>query len=398
MTRRRSPRLALLVAGTVTLSAAVAGCAASPSGKAPAAMPIALTLDHWQLDGAAEFVPTEGFPDGLLKLGDGRAVSRNLVFADGTIEYDAKLSADGFASVEFRRRDAGTSEIFYLRPDGDCPAANDCVQYVPRYHGVWPWEMYPEYQASAPVTIGGWNHVRLVVSGRRMDVFLNRAPDPVLRVGHLAGDALAGGLELVGPAAFANLVVTPGATGGLSPAPVPDPSARDRTLVRDWQVSAPFSLAFDASPGLAAMPSAADAWRTIPVEPNGLVNLSRRYGSPTDKSTGAAAWLRTTVLSDRERTVTVSFGFLHEAWVWVNGAPVFVGRNVYYPESGRRPPDGRISLANGTFSLPLRQGRNDIVVALNNILGAGHAHYGWGLEMRVDDPTGLTLTGHASDR
>ena len=127
---------------------------AAQAAPAPAPLAIPLTAERWQTSGKVDFVSAEGFPLGLLKVAEGSALARGLTFDDGTIEYDTKLLDDSFAAIRFRRRDPDTAEIFYLRPDPDCPAANDCVQYVPRVHGVWPWEMYPEYQASAPLSVG----------------------------------------------------------------------------------------------------------------------------------------------------------------------------------------------------------------------------------------------------
>lgn len=374
-------------------AAAIAGYAMPALAAAPDATTarISLTADLWEANGKAEFVQEEGFPRGLLKLGDGSAVARDLTFADGTIEYDAKLLDDGFAAIRFRREGPDTSEIFYLRPDANCPAANDCIQYVPRVHGVWPWEMYPEYQASAPVSVGRWNHVRLVVSGRRMNVYVNGATSPTLAVGRLEGDALGGGLELAGPAEFANLAVTPGATDGLPPSAAADPTAHDPGLLRDWEVSTVRALPYGTPPDLAQRPADAAAWHRIAAERHGLVNLSRLYGSPTDKATTAIAWLRTSLRSDRAQTKRVSFGFLHQAWVYVNGRPVFSRENLYYPEAARLVPDGRLSLENSSFELPLREGDNEIVIALGNTVAAGHLHYGWGLELRLDDPAGVTL-------
>ena len=377
------------------------GCPMSGAQAAPAAlsMSIPLTPERWQTSGKVEFIPTEGFPLGRLKVGDGSAVARALTFADGTIEYDTKLLDDSFAAIRFRRADADTAEIFYLRPDTDCPAANDCVQYVPRVHGVWPWEMYPEYQASAPLSVGHWNHVRLVVSGRRMNVYINGATSPTLVVGRLEGDALKGGLELAGPAEFANLKVTAGETSGLPPVPSADPTARDHRLLRSWEVSPPQGLPGGILPASITMPADEAMWRKIAVERHGLVNLSRLYGSPTDKATMAIAWLRTTIRSDRVQTKHVCFGFLHEARVYVNGRPVFSKDNLYYPASARMVPDGRLSLENGSFALPLRKGDNQIAIALGNTLGTGHMHYGWGLELRLDDLVGIALptrTGRGS--
>lgn len=85
-------------------------------------------------------------------------------------------------------------------------------------------------------------------------------------------------------------------------------------------------------------------------------------------------------------------GFLNEAWVFVNDKPVLAKENIYYPVEARLdPPEGRISLDNASFDLPLQQGDNEVMIGLNNILGVGHKHWGWGLELRLNDVQGLVL-------
>ncbi len=361
-----------------------------PPGRGTCSEPsiaIPMVAAHWQTDGKVEFAQREGLPNGLMQLSDGNAALQGLNFRDGTIEFDIRPLADDMPGIQFRRRNADNMEIFYLRPSPECPVAQDCIQYVPRVHGVMPWEMYPEYQTAAPVTERGWSHIKLVISGRRLDVFVNRAAAPTMTVGHLEGDAREGGLTLMGPAAFANMTVTPGATEGLSPDPAPDPAANDPGLVRHWQVSQPSSRNLDIIPTLSQMPGASSSWQSVSAEPYGLINLSRLYGSPTDRSTGALAWLKTDIRSDRAQVKRVSIGFLHEASVFVGGRMVFSGQNLYVAGT----PIGRLSLGNGSFDLPLRQGDNEVVVALNNILAVGHNHYGWGLEFRLDEPSGVTL-------
>jgi hypothetical protein len=82
-------------------------------------------------------------------------------------------------------------------------------------------------------------------------------------------------------------------------------------------------------------------------------------------------------------------GWLGEAWVFVGGKLVFAGRNLYYPASERRAPDGRLSLDNASFDLPLKAGANDIVVVLGNKFRADGSRWGWGLKMRFEDIAGI---------
>jgi len=77
----------------------------------------------------------------------------------------------------------------------------------------------------------------MVVSGRRMNVFVNDATSPTLEVGRLEGDAMKGALRLQGPGTFANMVITRGAVDGLSPEPVRDPLDGDCGTVRNWRLT-----------------------------------------------------------------------------------------------------------------------------------------------------------------
>src|SRR5215475_5981139 len=118
----------------------------------------------------------------------------------------------------------------------------------------------------------------MVISGRRMNVFVNDATSPTLKVGRLEGDAMKGGLRLQGPGTFANLVITPDAVDGLSPEPARDPLEGDRGLVRNWQLSAFSVLPNGKEASYDEMPGAAQGWKATSTAPNGLVNLSRVYG------------------------------------------------------------------------------------------------------------------------
>ena len=167
---------------------------------------IPMTGDHWTVEGNAEFVQKDGFAalelkprNAEMKMGTGRAVLNNLVFRDGTIEYDVEATGMMGAGFAFRRRDKDAYEDFYLRPSAHCEQAPDCIQYAPQTHGVLLWDLFPQYQGPAPLKESGWNHVKLVVSGQRMNVFINGTSSPTLKVGKLEGDVLEGGLMLEGP-------------------------------------------------------------------------------------------------------------------------------------------------------------------------------------------------------
>lgn len=346
---------------------------------------VAMTADRWQTKENAEFLRQLGFFHGLMRLNSGNAALKDLTFSDGTIEFDVHTIGRGAPGIAFRQQDEGNFELLYLRPDPSCPAFRACIQYAPQTHGVLLWDLFPQYQTRAPLRENGWNHIKMVVSGRRMNVFVNDAPSPTLEVGRLEGDVLKGGLRLQGPGTFANMVITPDAVNGLSPEPVKDPLDEDSSLVRNWRLSTFSALPSGKDPLYSEIPGAPEEWKTIRTERRGLVNLSREYGRPVPPPNRALAWLKTTITSDSKRTKKVDIGWTRELWVFVNGKLVYAGQNLFDQEGARKFPDGRCSLENGAITLPLEAGDNEVAIALANNF------FGWGLMLRLADPEGVQL-------
>jgi hypothetical protein len=346
---------------------------------------IAMTADHWQTKENAEFLQQLGFYHGLMRLNSGDALLKDITFNDGTIEFDVNTIGRGAPGIAFRQQDESNFELLYLRPDPACPAFHACMQYAPQTHGVLLWDLFPQYQTRAPLRENGWNHIKMVVSGRRMNVFVNDVLRPTLEVGRLEGDMLKGGLRLQGPGTFANMVITPDAVDGLSPEPARDPLEGDLGLIRNWRLSTFSALPNAKDPTYNEMPGTSQEWKTISTERGGLVNLSREYGRPLPEPNRAVAWLKTTIASDSKQTKKVEIGWTRELWVFVNGKLVYADKNLFESDEARKVPDGRCSLENGVLTLPLEAGENEVVVALANNF------FGWGLKLRVADPEGIHL-------
>jgi hypothetical protein len=219
-----------------------------------------------------------------------------------------------------------------------------------------------------------------------MNIFVNGAKSPTLKVGRLEGDTQEGGLSLAGPGFFANLIVTPDAVDGLPAEPAKDPTAGDRRYVRNWKIAPFYALEASREPSAEDLPGPSATWTKLAAERNGFVNLSRQYGVPMQgKPDRPVVWMKTTITSDGNKTKKVAIGWLREVWVFVNGQPVFADKNFYQPPSARKKPDGRCSLENGSFELPLKAGVNEIDVAIASNF------YGWGLIMRLNDLDGVRL-------
>lgn len=150
------------------------------------------------------------------------------IFRDGSIELEvagqpaagAFTAARGFIGLAFRvTGDARRFECFYLRPTNgradDQLRRNHSVQYVsePDY----PWDRLRkenpgEYESYADLEPGVWTKVKIVVAGRKAQLYVNGAVQPCLIVNDLKLGESEGGLALwVGEGTegyFSNLVVT----------------------------------------------------------------------------------------------------------------------------------------------------------------------------------------------
>ncbi|WP_263354349.1 hypothetical protein [Acidicapsa acidisoli] len=372
------------ISSIATIASFVLASVATVHAQEPIKIP--MIADRWEANGNVEFTHEDGYPLGVMKVTKGVAVLKDLGFKDGTIEFDVIPTGPMGAGIGFRRRDDDTYEDFYLRPRPNCEAAPDCIQYAPQTHGVLLWDVFPQYQGPAPVKETEVNHIKLVVSGRRMNIFVNRQEKPALAIGRLEGDVLEGGLLMQGPGSFANLMVIPGAVEGLTPEPAADPTAGDKRFLRNWLVSPSASLPDGKEPVFTEMPNASQQWTSLSAEQGGLINLSRQMGLPTGRKVRALAWLKTDIDSNKAQTKQVSIGWSREIWVFVNGKQIYADKNLYQPPTARKKPDGRLSLENGSFNLPLQKGKNEIAVALANNF------YGWGLELRLDDVAGVRFT------
>jgi hypothetical protein len=160
-----------------------------------------------------------------------------LDFSDGVIEFDLLPEEKQFASMYFRWKDSLESEIFYFRTDR--VGQPQAIQYAPVIGGVNCWNLFDNYETAAEWQPNVPIHTKLVVSGRRMRVYLNHQEKPALEVSQLEGNVTHGAICFQGKGTLSNLVVHPGQVEGLSPVEGVDPGAYDPHYIRRWQVTEP---------------------------------------------------------------------------------------------------------------------------------------------------------------
>ena len=141
------------------------------------------------------------------------AYPKKLNFKDGIIELDiaAPTGKAGYVGLAFRIRDAHHYETLYFRP-GSSGTIN-AVQYMPEKKLEFNWWDYESerYQAKATLPLTAWFHVKAVVKGRTLTVFVDNQPKPAMVYNALDPDLKTGsvGFWLGNSAsgAYKNLVV-----------------------------------------------------------------------------------------------------------------------------------------------------------------------------------------------
>ncbi|GAA3958474.1 DUF1080 domain-containing protein [Mucilaginibacter dorajii] len=120
------------------------------------------------------------------KIGDYKAGTpiypTNLNFRDGIIECDLAFAGKGnaYIGLAFRIKDAHHYETLYFRPLSS--GTINAIQYMPEKKADFNWWDYEadKYQAKAILPHNDWFHVKLIVTGSKLEVYVNNAPKPAM--------------------------------------------------------------------------------------------------------------------------------------------------------------------------------------------------------------------------
>jgi hypothetical protein len=364
------------------------------AGLAGLAQVVPLKAANWVFrPGAAEFGDSAGVAQLKILSSKGYVVLKNMDFGDGTIEMDVIPTDPSFSQVYFRWQDSLESECFYFRTQRGIghPYVMEAVQYTPIIKGTMCWDMMEQYEGNATYGQERPNHLKLVISGKRMVVFVNgqlgSIRQPTLDIPELEGNTTHGTLAFAGQAIITNLVLKPGKVGDLSPAAVTDPTANDPRYLRHWQITKPDSIPGGSDFSYGQMPGKATAWDPIDAERRGVINLTRRW---VVNHSHQIIWLKTKIHAEEAWNATLRLGFLDEVWMMLNGRFVFVDKNLFSQPIAKNK--GRLSLENATVTLPLQQGDNELLV------GLGSNFYSWAIVARLDMLDGLSIERTADGR
>ena len=343
---------------------------------------IEMEADQWVFaPGKVEFLEYKSRPAMKILPAAGFVVLKDFNFSDGTIEFDMETVDPNFSSFYFRWQNEKENECFYLRTGrAGNDLAKDAVQYAPFVSGVNLWDIMEQYQTNAHLIKGHWNHIRLVISGQQMRVYVNDE-QPTLIVTRLEGNTSQGTIAFDGQSYISNLVVKKGEIDGLSPLPAPDVTDNDPNYLRKWDVSSPLDAPAPLEFSQEFLPKPEDNWEPVEAERRGLVNLTRRFGK---SETRRIVWLKTTITSQVAQKKKLDFGFSDEVWVLINGRMLYVDKNLYgHPIM--KYPEGRCTLDNTSFEIPLNEGENELLI------GVANSFFGWAVVARLADTSGLVM-------
>lgn len=361
-----------------------------------AAQPLTIPLhpERFTLIGEdLRFEPFLGRPS--LHLGKGMVVVNDIELQNGTIEFDMATRAgmrflglvfhlqsqDEFESVFFRAGASGTSQS---------------VQYQPNLHGSGTWQMFQGEGANAIANLprDRWIPVKVEIAGDTARAWVGESPEPILTVPRLANGGSGGGIGFwTGPfgngAYFSNFRYS---RGPASPATRRPTTLAAGTIV-EWRISEAIDAAdLDPSvlPDLDALTwdrVRAEPWNDYGGDPLGLVLLNRyrrgpNINPPADRKVAMAGrvagskvvFARANIDADADGIRRMHFGYSDGIVIFANGRPLYFGLN----PTPFRNLGGVMEPIGEAVYLPLKKGRNEVVVAVTEFFG------GWGFWTRLD--------------
>jgi len=327
-----------------------------------------------------------------LLLDGGGATLKDFELRDGVIDVDvATPAARGFFGIQFRiAASGGDAEWVYLRQHKSGLA--DALQYTPVLHTGLNWQIYngPGFTGAVDIPRDKWMHLRLEVAGAQAKFYVQDLEKPALLMTDLKSGVQKGQVALAvltGATYFSNFEVrtTPDAPWQRRMPPMPA-----GTLTK-WSISPALdALSRDPERPLSRTESDAMAWQAVDAEPPGFVVLYRYLDAPHPKVSFATdfskrlepqpgmklIYARTTIESDRDQIKKLSIGYSDEVSVFLNGQILFRGRSA---QNFRDPGFlGIVNPEDDAVYLPLKKGKNELVLALGELGG------GWGFICRLE--------------
>jgi hypothetical protein len=357
----------------------------------PGTISLPADSSHWILEGRASVADYLGRK--AILLDGGAATVKDLEMRDAVIDVDVATPARrGFFGIQFRiGSDGGSGEWVYLRQHRS--GYPDAMQYTPVLNTGLNWQIYSGPGFTGPVEIPreSWFHLRMEIAGAEARLYVDDMTKPVLVMPDLKSGNQRGQVALavlIGATYFSNFTIraTPDIPWQRHP-----PAMPPGTLTR-WSLSPSYdALARNLERPLTRAESDSIQWQEVEAEAPGFVVINRYRESPHPRVSFANDWskrldpqpgmkvvyARTTIESNRAQVKKLLLGYSDDVSVFLNGAIVYRGRSA---QNFRDPAFlGIMNPENDILYLPLRAGRNELVLAVAELGG------GWGFIGRLAD-------------
>ncbi|MEZ4828907.1 MAG: hypothetical protein R3C61_21865 [Bacteroidia bacterium] len=336
--------------------------------------------DKWMLpEGQAQIENYLG--EKSLFLTAGIAYLKDTEMRNGIIEFDIAVpETRGFAGAIFRQTAPDNYEEFYLRMHQS--GNPDATQYTPVFNGLAGWQLYfgPGFSESFSMDFDQWMHVKIVIWENQGEIYVRDMEKPLISMHDLKQEPSSGRMGLkvnpgLAPAHYANFRYQV-----LDSPPFPEKTIETTTppkgLIKKWMVSRAFPEVWFDKFQLHFKESDLPArdWTILKTEPDGLANFSRITPRPVENNT---VFARLVLTASETHIQPLEFGFSDRVRVYVNGTIIFSGNDAYITRDYRFL--GSIGYFDTVF-LPLKKGRNDILIAVSEGFG------GWGLRGKLLEP------------
>ncbi|MGF7183760.1 hypothetical protein [Tunturiibacter psychrotolerans] len=96
-----------------------------------------MKTDRWISNDNTTLTADDHVPDGVLEISKGSVDVKDLIFADGTIEFDMYMPDHGILGMRLRAQNRENGEALYFRPQKNYDTSSDCLQYMPLEHGAF---------------------------------------------------------------------------------------------------------------------------------------------------------------------------------------------------------------------------------------------------------------------
>jgi hypothetical protein len=326
-----------------------------------------------------------------LLLDGGAATLKDLEMRDGVIDVDVATPASrGFFGIQFRIAGSNAEWVYLRQHKSGLP---DAMQYTPVLNTGLNWQIYsgPGFTGAVDIPKDVWFHLRLEVTGAQAKLYVKDMDKPALVMDDLKSGVQKGQVALavlIGATYFSNFEIR---TTRDVPWERHLPAMPPGTLTK-WSLSPVYdALARNLEQPLTRAESDAMPWQDVEAEPPGFVVLYRYFEAPHPRVTFAndfskrlepqpgmkVVYARTSIDSDRDQVKKLYIGYSDDVSVFLNGKILFRGRSA---QNFRDPGFlGIVNPENDAVYLPLKKGRNELMLALSELGG------GWGFICRLED-------------